>query len=212
MISQESYVWVDDSPDDERGAWHDCGYHDNGQLGYERHKKGSGIGLYNGLQLSYYESGQIAFIKTIVYATAGGAPSDYRNLQGEYKVWYENGNLKVEGYYVDDYPEGVYTNYCEDGKIREMYTWAGKKKNGPFAKYYIQTYLENDHCTTEIYQLKEKGSYSNSKLNGLYEKYYSNGKLDAKGTYKAGVKTGEWYNGDGQCTNYLEDGNTTDCQ
>jgi antitoxin component YwqK of YwqJK toxin-antitoxin module len=48
-------------------------------------------------------------------------------------------------------------------------------------------------------QLQEKGTYKKGKEDGPFVKYHENGQLQSKGTYKDGKKDGPWvsYNRDG---------------
>ncbi|MBF0204369.1 MAG: hypothetical protein HQK67_08655 [Desulfamplus sp.] len=193
MTSSKFVMWVDDSPGDPYGQFHDCYYYPNGQLKNESHRRGSGMGLPDGLQLEFYENGQIKYFSAYTgYKYTDGSQSPYINHLGEHKEWYENGNLKEEGYYKDDYPQGLFKKYCEDGKLSEFYTYDNKKKNGEYETYYCKT-------DTQIYTLEEKGTYVDGKIDGSRERYYSNGHIAEKITFKDGKYDGpyESYNSDG---------------
>lgn len=67
-----------------------------------------------------------------------------------------------------------------------------KKKEGPFHKYYQNRYSG---------KLKEKGSYKEGKLDGLWEEFYENGNLKTKGVYSRYIPVGTWeyFSENGSC-------------
>ncbi|MDG1776057.1 MAG: toxin-antitoxin system YwqK family antitoxin [Crocinitomicaceae bacterium] len=101
------------------GLWKE--YYLNGHIGDEINYKG---GNRDGLHKMYH-----------VPSTSEWNGKDQRRLMyiinmkddgfhGPYKSFYENGNLKVEGNYIDGNPDGIWKYYWEsNGKLKEIKTF-----------------------------------------------------------------------------------------
>jgi len=99
-------------------------------------------------------------------------------LHGLLKAYYENGNVKKLGSYLNGKENGLFKEYNEDGTMNFEYSMKDGVMNGAF-----KTYYENG-------QLKKSGSFLNGKANGNFKEYAENGELDV--TY---TKLNDEYNG-----------------
>ena len=58
-----------------------------------------------------------------------------------------------------------------------------QKKQGPFTKYYKNRYSG---------LVRERGSYKEGRLDGLWEEFYENGNPKTCGTYSEEIPVGTW--------------------
>lgn len=86
-------------------------------------------------------------------------------LDGLYKSYYENGNLKREENYKDGELDGIAKWYHENGNIGEEKNYKNGKLDGGWKIYY-----ENGN-------LKREGIVNNGKDIGIVKRYYKNGKI-----------------------------------
>lgn len=97
--------------------------------------------------------------------------SDFTVKSGYSKYWYENGNLKSEGYYKNNQRVGQWKLYSsEDGSLSSSGIYRSDKKNG------IWTYFEHGD-TSSVY------TYSNDVKEGPFIQYDSDGKISNQGAY-----------------------------
>ena len=123
--------------------------------------------------------------KAGIYDPDNGAKTDYYydgySIQAEYtlkngllngtlKSYYQNGNLKKTGNYINGKENGLFKEYNEDGSINIEYSMKDGEMNGAF-----KTYYENG-------QVKKTGGFLNGKQNGKFYEYAENGWLDAEYT------------------------------
>lgn len=119
--------------------------------------------------------------KAGIYDPDNGAKTDYYydgySIQAEYtlkngllngtlKSYYQNGNLKKTGNYINGKENGLFKEYNEDGSISIEYNMKNGEMNGAF-----KTYYENG-------QVKKTGSFLNGKGNGNFKEYAENGDLE----------------------------------
>jgi antitoxin component YwqK of YwqJK toxin-antitoxin module len=38
-------------------------------------------------------------------------------MNGPYQLWYENGKMRIDGFYKDNKPAGIWKTYQQDGKL-----------------------------------------------------------------------------------------------
>ena len=87
--------------------------------------------------------------------------------QTEYKkIYYENGQLKSEGNYVDGKKDGLWKSYFDNDEL---------------LKYSPYSYKENQ------IQLKTETYYKNDKYNGLMKEYWPDGGLMKEASYKEDI-------------------------
>lgn len=107
--------------------------------------------------------------------------------------FYENGNIKFEGSFIDSIPIGLHKFYSVDGTVitgkkfdnNGILISSGNvdslnKKNGKWLLYYP---------TGEI---KAKGNYIRNVRTGKWTFYYKNQAIEQVGNYLRGYPTGEW--------------------
>ena len=117
-------------------------------------------------------------------------------LEGESKIFYDNGVLKTRENYKNGKLDGTKTNYYENGKTKEVSFWIKGEKNGEYKSYFkngdikgVLNYRNNVlHGEGRLYyesgKLKIKGSYKNGKGDGIFYSYHKDGTLKKTTTYK----------------------------
>jgi len=124
---------------------------------------------------NFYSNGQIKERGIVKENSNGNFVKD-----GEWKYWYDNGQLYKKGQYDNGKKVGLWKEWRSDGIKDEEIEYLNDKKHG--------IYKEWDSSS----QLETEGSYVNDKKNGLWQEWHSNGKLRRKGEYKVGLKIGSW--------------------
>jgi hypothetical protein len=109
------------------------------------------------------------------------------NLHGEYKAYYENGNIKMTQNYVDHNLSGDCIYYYENGNVELKYNYVDGKRQGESVGYY-----ENGN-------IKETENYVNDYIRGECVDYYENGNIQSKYNYVDNLPNGE-------CIDYDENG------
>lgn len=129
--------------------------------------------------------------------------------------YYDNGNLKFRGAYLDSIPVGLHKTFAVDGSVvtaqmfNEIGTLAGEGtvdandlKEGIWKFYYETGELQGTGKYTDDKKVGEwifyyrdgkteqKGKYSNNKPIGLWRWYYENGKLWREENFEAGKEEG----------------------
>lgn len=87
-----------------------------------------------------------------VHQTQGGFSG--KLLNGSYKEYYLDKNLKEEGIYKAGLKDGVWKTWTTDGKLVSSLTWSNGVKSGPFALY------------DETGKLAQSGNYNVGLFNG----------------------------------------------
>lgn len=185
------------------------GYYPNGkfQYIYNRNSKGE----YEGEQTNFYENGikQATIIYTtpttasiIVYDSTGNKIREYATInnekEGELKEFYPNGNIKILQFFKGDKPNGLCTQYTDNGEEYDVAEYKdGIIINNEAKRYTKEGELVSiyDIRTFEIKPIKPKKenckiTYMNNKqiqsyyLNDIYLSI-SVSKWDAYGEYYA---------------------------
>jgi antitoxin component YwqK of YwqJK toxin-antitoxin module len=126
--------------------------------------------------------------QNILVEEVGVPDEDERSYEGKYKLWYDNGQLKVERRYVGGVVMGKYKEWYENGQIKiDTY------RDGDSFDGYYQGWYENG-------VLRTKASFRYGKLIGIYNEWYDNGRMKAYSTYVNGRL-------DGLCKKWDMDGN-----
>ena len=116
-------------------------------------------------------------------------------FDGEYTVYYENGNKAFSGFYVNGLKEGLHRVYLENGALDSEIEYKNGSPNGQYKKY-----DENGNVVVEA-QMK------NGKLNGPYYEHYSNLRITQYIDMKDGeYETYELRTEDGFVLEYKKDG------
>jgi antitoxin component YwqK of YwqJK toxin-antitoxin module len=116
-----------------------------------------------------------------------------QQLDGEYKMWYENGQIQKKCNFIKERLEGEYKKWHENGKIKEICNY----KNG----YIEGEYKEWD----ENGKIKIICNYKNEVLEGEYKEWDDQGRLNENSNYKRG-----YLNGNCKKWNYTE-GTVSEC-
>ena len=135
----------------------------------------------NLLKNLYYENGEIAV------STSDITSSIFK------KDYYDNGNIKSEGYYTDDRPTGLHKSFSNDGKLTQGILYDDKgnilgrggidKKGKKSAKW---TFYDIEGKTIST------GYYKKNRRIKTWTFYFSNGIIEQTGYYKSGKLNGEW--------------------
>lgn len=155
----------------------DCFYKNDSLSGYYREYDRQG----NLIKNNYLEAGKLVEKQSNIQASQF-------NTQ-----YYDNGNIKSEGYYTFGIPVGLHTEYANDGSVSQgvLYSDDGKiigkggidskgRKNGKWTFYDVDN------------KVKAEGYYKKNRRVKNWVFYFKNGKIEQKGAYKSGRLSGEW--------------------
>ena len=136
--------------------------------------------------------------------------------QGRWIKNYPNGKVMYEGFFRNDYPEGEFRRYYEDGTLKSLLVFSNRGTEAKAILYYPNGLKASSGKYTN--QLKEglwlfysftvkdllisEAEYKENKLNGLMINYYPDGKAAEKIRYRNNLKHGE-------CLKYFPDGTVT---
>ncbi|QXP78456.1 MULTISPECIES: toxin-antitoxin system YwqK family antitoxin [Winogradskyella] len=170
-------------------------YYPNGQLKFSAsYKKGN----LHGEIKEYYESGQL---ESVSYRKEGVK-------SGNWKEYNEAGQIVSDDIYSGDccFPsKRIDYYYRNEGQLSSIIIQEDKLLNplneneSFFGTTINKDFFENGQLRE--FKTKKKLTYNQySELEGLYQRYYSGGQLEAEGHYKADKKDGLWsyYNRDGK--------------
>lgn len=141
-------------------------YHQNSAIEQEGNYNNQGNA--EGLWKWYFDNGNVE------------REESYRNglTDGPYIEYDENGNVIVQGEFVEGMEEGFWK--YQYGDIREEGTYRGGKRNGEW-----KTYYDNG-------ELSFVGSYIDDNPNGRHIWYWPDGKKKDQGEFIMGMRTGDW--------------------
>jgi len=147
-------------------------------------------GVPNGMLVSWYLNGN----KQVEGVLHG------KTQTGDWKAWYDNGQLKREGTYTDGKEEGPFNWYYEDGKKSKEGSYHDGIQTGIWSWYH-----ENG-------QLMQQGELKGDTSEGEWKEWYEDGKPKMVGAFRNGEKQGPWTwwdaNGEESTKTYW-DGNIT---
>jgi len=121
---------------------------------------------------SYYDNKQLK--STGNYYFRSGLRS------GEWKLYYENGQLDQTGILENDKRQGEWNFYNKKGTLTLTKNFDTDNANGKVIAYY-------DNGKTKF-----TGKYSNNKKEGFWKSYHENGKVKSMGFYKNDKLSGTW--------------------
>lgn len=124
---------------------------------------------------TYFEEGDTRIKETFMVLE-----SNKNVLDGKYMSFYQNGNIKSEGFYQNNNPTGYWNYYYEGGKLKMRGQLKGNSNYGLWKYYY-----ENG-------QLSMEGNIYNGKREGEWRFYFESGPKKSRGNFKKGEKTGIW--------------------
>ncbi len=104
-----------------------------------------------------------------------------KNLkQGNWKSYYNNGQLNEDLQYKNDELDGFSTKNHENGEIKIKINLKKDKRDGEYAEYNFSGVIS------------ENASYKNGLIEGVYNEYFSQGQIYSQTEYKAGKKDGNF--------------------
>lgn len=181
---------VYDANGNKEGYWQY--YHDNGQLkSRESHnEEGNVIGEI----ISYRSDGMMSAKGIYKNDDFEGIRETYfanNNIEEQYpyiggvgngqgKVYFETGEVRIAYQVKDDEIDGDYVEYFKTGDVRKKYTY----NNGD-----IQGEYNSFHSNGQLF---EHGQYEEGDLVGTWVMYHDNGNVKHKGNFKADERIGEW--------------------
>tara|TARA_Y100000739_G_C20317014_1_gene332586 strand:+ start:46 stop:618 length:573 start_codon:yes stop_codon:yes gene_type:complete len=101
--------------------------------------------------------------------------------------WYENGQMKRKGIYIDEKENGLWTEWYENGQKKFDFNYKDGERDG-LSTYWFETGLKYS-----------ERNYKDGKENGLWIEWYENGQKKVEGTFVDGyiVGPGKKWNEDG---------------
>ena len=99
---------------------------------------------------------------------------------GDFKSYYSNGNLKINGEYADNKRIGKHKNYHQNGKISIVENYCYGVLDGEYTGFH-----ENGARSIET-------SYTNGLQNGITKYYHENDSLKSEGLFFNDNKSGNW--------------------
>ena len=102
-------------------------------------------------------------------------------IDGEFKEYYENGELYIIGKYINGMKQESWKTYSETGKLWIKDEYKDGKLNGEHYKNYTSTM-----------KYSEYGNYKDGTKNGKWTEYYENGEKSSEGNYYNNQKVDEW--------------------
>ena len=121
----------------------------------------------------YFDNPGRESIKQIEYFYQG-------QQQGEFKYFYENGNLREMGFVDQGHYEGLRIHYYQDGRIEQSETYLEGKLQGRSEEFYSTG------------KLKLSRSFSNGRLHGIEESFNELGQLTYRSCYLNGESTNDF--------------------
>ena len=101
-------------------------------------------------------------------------------IEGEFKEYHPNSNIKVTGKYVNGKLDGEYKEFHPNSNVKVT----GKYVNGELDGEYKEFHPNSN--------IKVTCKYVNGKLDGEYKEFYSNKNIWFTGKYINGNKDGKW--------------------
>lgn len=145
------------------------------------------------------EFNYIYYYKTLEPALYYGI--DLNRYTGDYKEWYDNGNLYIEYKLFNGLPNGSYYEYEENGNIKYSCNYKHGKLDGDYEEYknnrlilrtnFINGINEGLTCLYENGKLIEKYYVKNKVMHGEYKKF-DNNDVVVKCNYVDGKLCGEY--------------------
>ena len=117
-----------------------------------------------GLYTRFFKSGQ----------KAEEATYNKDTLDGERKMYYENGQVEIHELYKNGLFEGIYKTFYENGQLAQEGHYINNEMQGEWKRYYKSG------------QLMEIVTFKDNEENGFFKEFYENGKPKAEGEYLNG--------------------------
>ena len=95
-------------------------------------------------------------------------------LHGDWKCWHQNGQISDHYIYRNDRPNGEWKSWYDNGQISEIFVYINGKKEGEY-KYWHQNGQISEHCF-----------YHFGKLHGEVRHWYLHGQISENSMYLDG--------------------------
>ncbi|MDD3740073.1 MAG: toxin-antitoxin system YwqK family antitoxin [Bacteroidales bacterium] len=102
-------------------------------------------------------------------------------VTGKYLEYYKNGDIHIQGNYLNGKRVGLRTYYFESGAIKKEIFYKNGKKNGPYREYY-----ENGQVSWVSY-------YRDNLEDGFVVGFYEMGNIEFIYYYENFIEAGIWY-------------------
>jgi antitoxin component YwqK of YwqJK toxin-antitoxin module len=112
--------------------------------------------------------------------TAEGSLNENDKREGEWKTYFETGELRSTGQYLNDYQHGQWLYYFQDGKREQTGNFRNGIMDGEWKWYYPNG------------QLWREEIYTRNRQNGLSIEYSDSATVVARGEYADGEREGFW--------------------
>jgi len=106
--------------------------------------------------------------------------NDLNFPDGNWIMYYENGQKQSEGTYKNGEKDGKWIDWYENGQIESEGTYKDGERNGKWIGWH-------DNSNKDF-----EGTYKNRTLDGKMIEWWNNGYKKSEGTYKDWEKIGEW--------------------
>ncbi|MHA7944253.1 toxin-antitoxin system YwqK family antitoxin [Formosa sp. 3Alg 14/1] len=131
-------------------------------------KDGIKVGIWN----SYFkDDNRIKYIKAF---------DDAGNASGEWKSYYDSGELYNVEHYLNNKPHGIQTTYFKNGNVNSSGNMKEGKEEGMWSYYYDDGTLASEK------------TFVNGEENGPYRQYHTNGNLHKEGSKQNFKNVGTW--------------------
>lgn len=195
----DMYTYYGSYRNDKReGIW--IGYHPNGIIStIDEYKDGKKNGCSIGIDVAGFYFRRDSYTNdtldgvSIAYTNTNGpkvhSEIGYKmgKLNGLKKVFYPEGLLQEEGYFINNLRTGKSKWYTADGNLSMEYNYKNGNMEGA-----QKTFHPNGNIASEVNSV-------NNQEEGEYTEYFVNGKVKLEGKYIHGKKEGPW-------KEYTEDG------
>jgi len=118
---------------------------------------------------------------------------------GHFKIYYESGNLQMEGFKIDGEWHGIIKMYYENGNLLGEMTYIKGVKYGTSKFYYENGTMKletNDNGEKVLRypngNIEHEGQLKSGLATGLWKYYYENGKIQYEGNWKDDKEDGLW--------------------
>jgi antitoxin component YwqK of YwqJK toxin-antitoxin module len=100
--------------------------------------------------------------------------------------YHDNGAVMSEGIFINKLKDSLWYTYTKQNELSTIEPYKKNKLDGVKLVFYLEGQQDGKP------KILRKESYKDSSLNGIYEAFYTNGKLKQKGAYDMGAPSGSW--------------------
>lgn len=111
------------------------------------------------------------FLSGKIQMTGNYQSRKFKIKEGQFKYYFENGQISSDGKYLNNNKIGYWTSFYENGFKRSEVNYLNGILNGEYKSYY-----KND-------QIESEGSFLNGNYDGEWKWYFENGNMSTKETY-----------------------------